>query len=396
MFKIPQGFSTRAVHAGNEIDRQMVTHAKTLPIYQTSVFVYDSLAQVDDFLAGNPDNYMYTRIGNPNPAALEALILALEGGEAALFGASGMAAIGAALLGNLEAGDHLIASRELYGTTQSLIEKELGRLGIASSLVDIGDLAAVEAAIGPRTRLIYTETASNPLVRVSDVPALATLAKKHGLKLLVDNTFLSPALFRPLDHGADLVLHSTTKYLNGHSDATGGILAGDAEWVERARRFQINAGGSASPFEAWLTLRGAKTLALRMQAHSRNAQALAEALEAHPKVLRVHYPGLPSHPDHALARRLFPDGCSGMLSFTLDGGLAEVDRLIRALRLAVFAPSLAGVATSISHPGKTSHRALAPELLAALDIHDGTVRVSVGIEEAGDIVDDFVQALERL
>ncbi|ACO80506.1 Cystathionine gamma-synthase [Azotobacter vinelandii CA] len=396
MFKIPQGFSTRAVHAGNEIDRQMVTHAKTLPIYQTSVFVYDSLAQVDDFLAGNPDNYMYTRIGNPNPAALEALILALEGGEAALFGASGMAAIGAALLGNLEAGDHLIASRELYGTTQSLIEKELGRLGIASSLVDIGDLAAVEAAIGPRTRLIYTETASNPLVRVSDVPALATLAKKHGLKLLVDNTFLSPALFRPLDHGADLVLHSTTKYLNGHSDATGGILAGDAEWVERARRFQINAGGSASPFEAWLTLRGAKTLALRMQAHSRNAQALAEALEAHPKVLRVHYPGLPSHPDHALARRLFPDGCSGMLSFTLDGGLAEVDRLIRALRLAVFAPSLAGVATSISHPGKTSHRALAPEVLAALDIHDGTVRVSVGIEEAGDIVDDFVQALERL
>lgn len=390
------GFSTRAVHAGNEVDRHMVTHPKAQPIYQTSVFVYESLAQVDDFLAGNPDNYMYTRIGNPNPAALEELILALEGGEAALFGASGMAAIGAALLGNLEAGDHLIASRELYGTTQSLIEKELGRFGIATTLVDIRDLAAVEAAIGPRTRLIYTETASNPLVRVSDVPALAALAKRRGLKLLVDNTFLSPALYRPLDDGADLVLHSTTKYLNGHSDATGGILAGDAEWVARARRFQINAGGSASPFEAWLTFRGAKTLALRMQAHSRNAQALAEALEAHPQVARVHYPGLPSHPDHALARRLFPRGCSGMLSFTLKGGLAEVDRLIHNLRLAVFAPSLAGVATSISHPGKTSHRALAPEILAELDIHDGTVRVSAGIEEAEDIVGDFVQALDRL
>lgn len=391
-----QGFATRAVHSGNDVDRHMVTHAKTQPIYQTSVFVYDSLAQVDDFLAGNPDNFMYTRIGNPNPAALEALLRDLEGGEDALFCASGMAAISAALQGVLSAGDHLIASRELYGTTQSLIEKELGRFGIASTLVDIGDLAAVEAAITPQTRLIYTETASNPLVRVSDIPALAALAKRRGLKLVVDNTFLSPALYRPLADGADLVLHSTTKYLNGHSDATGGILAGDAEWVAQARRFQINAGGSASPFEAWLTFRGAKTLALRMQAHSRNAQALAEALERHPKVARVYYPGLPSHPDHELARRLFPNGCSGMLSFTLRGGLAEVDRLIQSLELAVFAPSLAGVATSISHPGKTSHRGLAPATLACLDIHDGTVRVSVGIEEAADIVADFVQALDRI
>ncbi|MBV2135038.1 PLP-dependent aspartate aminotransferase family protein [Pseudomonas sp. MAP12] len=390
------GFATRAVHSGNDVDRHMVTHAKTLPIYQTSVFVYESLAQVDDFLAGNPDNFMYTRIGNPNPAALEALIRDLEGGEDALFCASGMAAISAALQGVLSAGDHLIASRELYGTTQSLIEKELGRFGIASTLVDIGDLAAVEAAITPQTRLIYTETASNPLVRVSDIPALAALARRRGLKLVVDNTFLSPALYRPLADGADLVLHSTTKYLNGHSDATGGILAGDTEWVAQARRFQINAGGSASPFEAWLTFRGAKTLALRMQAHSRNAQALAEALEAHPKVARVYYPGLASHPDHALAQRLFRNGNSGMLSFTLKGGLAEVDRLIQSLELAVFAPSLAGVATSISHPGKTSHRALAPETLASLDIHDGTVRVSVGIEEAADIVADFMQALDRL
>ncbi|MBB3105027.1 trans-sulfuration enzyme family protein [Azomonas macrocytogenes] len=390
------GFSTRAVHAGNDIDRQRVTQPKILPIYQTSVFVYESLAQVDDFLAGNPDNYMYTRLGNPNPAALEALIRELEGGEAALFCASGMAAISAALLGSLDSGDHLVASRELYGTTQSLLEKELARFGIAVTLVNIGDLVAVEAAITPRTRLIYTETASNPLLRVSDVPALAALAQSHDLKLLVDNTFLSPALFRPLDHGADLVLHSTTKYLNGHSDATGGILVGDAEWVARARRFQINAGGSASPFEAWLTFRGAKTLALRMQAHSRNALALAEALEAHPKVARVYYPDLPSHPNHTLAQRLFPQGSSGMLSFTLKGGLDEVDRLIQALQLAVFAPSLAGVATSISHPGKTSHRNLNSETLAELDIHDGTVRVSVGIEESVDIVGDFIQALDRL
>lgn len=275
------GVSTRAVHSGVAVDQRMVTRAKTLPIYETSVFVYDSMEQVDDFLAGNRDNYMYTRLGNPNTSALEELIRDLEGGAAALFSASGMASVSAALLGRLNAGDHLIASRELYGTTQSLIERELSRFGISATLVDINDLTAVQAAITPSTRLIYTETASNPLVRISDIPALARLAKAHDLKLLVDNTFLSPALYQPLADGADLVLHSTTKYLNGHSDATGGILVGDAEWVAQARRFQINAGGSASPFEAWLTFRGAKTLALRMRAHSSNALVLAEALQAH-------------------------------------------------------------------------------------------------------------------
>lgn len=390
------GVSTRAVHSGNAIDHKMVTRPKSLPIYESSVFVYDSLEQVDDYLAGNPDNYMYTRLGNPNSAALEALIRDLEGGEAALFSASGMAAISAALLGRLSAGDHLVASRELYGTTQSLIEKELSRFGIGSTLVDIGDLAAVEAAITPATRLIYTETASNPLVRVSDVPALAKLARARGVKLLVDNTFLSPALYQPLADGADLVLHSTTKYLNGHSDATGGILVGDAEWVAQARRFQTNAGGSASPFEAWLTFRGAKTLALRMRAHSANAQQLAEALQAHPRVAAVHYPGLPSHPDHELAQRLFPKGCSGMLAFTLHGGLAEVDQLIRRLKHTVFAPSLAGVASSITHPGKTSHRMLSHDVLSELAIYDGTIRVSVGIEDGEDIVADFIQALDSL
>ncbi|TLX61044.1 PLP-dependent transferase [Stutzerimonas nosocomialis] len=396
MSKQQPGLSTRAVHSGNDVDHKMVTRAKSLPIYETSVFVYESLAQVDDFLAGNPDNYMYTRLGNPNTAALETLVCELEGGEAALFSASGMAAISAALLGRLNAGDHLIASRELYGTTQSLIEKELARFGIGATLVDINDLAAVEAAITPNTRLIYTETASNPLVRISDVPALAQQAKARGLKLVVDNTFLSPALYQPLADGADLVLHSTTKYLNGHSDATGGVIVGDAEWVAQARRFQINAGGSASPFEAWLTFRGAKTLALRMRAHADNAQRLAEALEAHPKVAKVHYPGLPSHPDHARAKRLFPKGCSGMLGFTLKGGLAEVDALIQGLQRTAFAPSLAGVASSITHPGKTSHRALSAETLSSLDIHDGTIRVSVGIEDAQDIVADFVGALDRL
>ncbi|TXR39213.1 PLP-dependent transferase [Ectopseudomonas mendocina] len=387
------GVSTRAVHSGVAVDQRMVTRAKTLPIYETSVFVYDSLEQVDDFLAGNRDNYMYTRLGNPNTSALEELIRDLEGGAAALFSASGMASVSAALLGRLNAGDHLIASRELYGTTQSLIERELSRFGISATLVDINDLTAVQAAITPSTRLIYTETASNPLVRISDIPALARLAKAHDLKLLVDNTFLSPALYQPLADGADLVLHSTTKYLNGHSDATGGILVGDAEWVAQARRFQINAGGSASPFEAWLTFRGAKTLALRMRAHSSNALVLAEALQAHPRVAKVYYPGLASHPDHALAQRLFRKGYSGMLSFTLKGGLEDVDRLIRELQYTAFAPSLAGVASSITHPGKTSHRALSVETLSSLDIHDGTIRVSVGIEDAEDI---FIQALNRL
>lgn len=391
-----KGPSTRAVHVGQDADRRMVTRAKSQPIYQSSVFVYDSLEQVDDFLAGNPDNYMYTRIGNPNHSAVEELLRDLEGGEDALFSASGMAAISAALLGVLGAGDHLIASRELYGTTQSLIEKELARFGILATLLDLNDLAAVEAALTPSTKLIYTETASNPLVRVSNIPALGELARRHGLKLLVDNTFLSPVLYQPLRDGADLVVHSTTKYLNGHSDAMGGALVGEAQWIAAARRFQINAGGSASPFESWLNFRGAKTLALRMRAHSQNAQALAEALEAHPQVERVYYPGLPSHPDHELARHLFRKGHSGMLSFTLKGGLDQVDALIGALQLAAFAPSLAGVASSITHPGKTSHRALSAEALTALDIHDGTIRVSVGIEDSEDIVQDFLQALDAL
>lgn len=390
------GPSTRAVHVGQDADRRMVTRAKSQPIYQSSVFVYDSLEQVDDFLAGNPDNYMYTRIGNPNHSAVEELLRDLEGGEDALFSASGMAAISAALLGVLGAGDHLIASRELYGTTQSLIEKELARFGILATLLDLNDLAAVEAALTPSTKLIYTETASNPLVRVSNIPALGELARRHGLKLLVDNTFLSPVLYQPLRDGADLVVHSTTKYLNGHSDAMGGALVGGAQWIAAARRFQINAGGSASPFESWLNFRGAKTLALRMRAHSQNAQALAEALEAHPQVERVYYPGLPSHPDFELAQRLFRKGHSGMLSFTLKGGLDQVDALIGALQLAAFAPSLAGVASSITHPGKTSHRALSAAALTALDIHDGTIRVSVGIEDSEDIVQDFLQALDAL
>ncbi|HVP17907.1 MAG TPA: PLP-dependent aspartate aminotransferase family protein [Spirochaetia bacterium] len=390
-----QGFSTRALHSGEQADRPMVTRPKTMPLYETSVFVYEGLEQVDDFLSGNRDNYMYTRLGNPNQRALEQWGSSMEGGEDAHVAASGMAALLAVLASECSAGDRIAAARDIYGGTHSLLEKELQRLGVGVDFLSVENPDIVAHALRPGTRILLVETCSNPLARVADVPRLVAAAHAAGAKLVVDNTFLSPVLFQPLAHGADAVVHSTTKYINGHSDASGGLVVADRDWIGRCRRFTQNSGGHLSPFEAWLTMRGAKTIALRMERHTANAQRIAAWLESRPQVVRVHYPGNTSHPQHSLACRLFPKGTGGMMAFDLAGGLRAVERFMRSLSFIAFAPSLAGVSTTVSHPGKTSHRGLTESELRDLGITQGTIRLSVGIEDVDDIRRDLEHALDQ-
>jgi cystathionine gamma-synthase len=288
-----------------------------------------------------------------------------------------------------------VAARDIYGGSQSLLQLEVARFGITVDLVDIQDIDVARSAFRPNTKILLVEIASNPLVRVADIPALSVLARQHQAKLVVDNTFLSPVLFQPLKHGADASVHSTTKYISGHSDAMGGLIVASRDWISRCRRVTHNMGGMMTPFAAWLTLRGAKTLPLRMQRHTENAEAFSLWLERHPSVSSVSYPGLPSHPQYELARRLFPAGCGGILSFDVRGGVDAADRLVRNLKIVKFAPSLAGVTTTISHPGKTSHRGLSPTALTELGISPATIRVSVGIEDLADIQADFDRALTR-
>lgn len=390
------GFSTKSIHSGNEIDINMVTKAKTMPIYETSVFEYDSIEQVDDYLKGNKDNYMYTRLGNPNQRALEELITSLEEGEAGAAFSSGMAAISAVLLSKLSCGDHMISTSVAYGGTTSLLKKELERFGIEISFIELTSEEEIEKNIKPNTKLIYSEIASNPLVRVANMELLSLVSKKHGLKLVIDNTFMTPILYQPLKYGAHMVVHSTTKYINGHSDATGGLAVGEKDWIQDCKRVINNIGAMISPFEAWLTYRGAKTLAVRMERHSNNATEVAKYLQSNNRVNKVFYPALKSHPDYYFAKDMFHNGFGGMMSFEIENNIEKIDKIIKGLKLIKFAPSLAGIATTISHPAKTSHRSLTQEQLAKLDINLGTIRLSVGIEDVDDIISDLDEALKRI
>lgn len=396
MIKLDLNFNSKVVHIGNHIDDRTPPKPKTLPIYQTSVFTFDKLDEVYDYLDGNALRYMYTRLGNPNQTAVEELIASLEDAEAGQSCSSGMAAISAALLAEVKSGDHIIAAKDIYGGTNSLFNIEFKRLGIDVALIDFTDLSSLEKAIKPNTKVIYTEVITNPLVRVIDVVEVASIAKKHNIKLIIDNTFTTPYLLRPLKIGAYAVIHSATKYINGHSDVIAGLIAGNKEFISRTKRITQNFGGSMSPFDGWLILRGAKTLSLRMKEHCKNAIELAKYLEQHPKVKRVYYPGLPSHPDFSVSLNLFKDEFGGMLSFDIKGGEAEVDKFMQALKLVQFAPSLAGIQTIITHPKSTSHRGLNIEQLQKLGITEGLIRVSVGIEDINDIINDFEQALDAI
>jgi cystathionine gamma-lyase/cystathionine beta-lyase/cystathionine gamma-lyase/homocysteine desulfhydrase len=377
-------FSTICLHAGQEPDPS--TGAIITPIYQTSTYVQEEL--------GRHKGFEYGRTHNPTRLALERNLAAIEGGQAAFAFASGMAAIGA-IATMLQAGDHVIVTDNVYGGTFRLFERVFTRFRLTFSYVDTSRLDEIERAVTGSTRMLFVETPSNPILTLTDLRAAADLAHRHNLRLVVDNTFASPYLQRPIELGADIVTHSTTKYLNGHSDSVGGITIAtrddDAEWL----KFVQNAEGAIlSPFDSWLVLRGTKTLPLRMQRHNTNGVALAEFLASHRKVRHVYYPGLSSHPQHELAKRQMR-GFGGMVSFEL-GSLEAARRVLNSVRLLSLAESLGGVETLISHPATMTHASVPAERRAALGITDGLVRVSVGLEDIEDLKEDLSQALDRI
>jgi cystathionine beta-lyase/cystathionine gamma-synthase len=377
-------FSTRCLHAGQEPDPS--TGAIITPIYQTSTYVQDEL--------GKHKGYEYARTQNPTREALERNIAAIEGGVEGFAFASGMAAIGA-IATMLKSGDHVVVSDNTYGGTFRLFERVMTRYQLSFSYVDTSALDRIEAAITPATRMLFVETPTNPIMRLTDLAAAGEIAQRRGVTLVVDNTFASPSIQRPIETGTHLVIHSTTKYLNGHSDSVGGVVVAvrpdDIAWL----RFVQNAEGAIlSPFDSWLVLRGTKTLPLRMAAHNANGLALAQFLEPHPKVRHVHYPGLASHPQHALAARQMR-GFGGMLAFEL-GSLEAARRLLNGVRLLALAESLGGVESLISHPATMTHASVPAERRAALGITDGLVRISAGIEDIEDLKEDLAQALDRV
>src|SRR5438270_5254754 len=377
-------FSTVCLHAGQEPDP--ATGAIITPIYQTSTYVQEAL--------GQHKGYEYARTQNPTRMALERNLAAIESGKAGFAFASGMAAIGA-IATMLKSGDHVIVSDNTYGGTFRLFDKVLTRYQLTFSYIDTSKLDLVERAITPSTRMLFVETPTNPIMTLTDLRAAADLARRRGVRLVVDNTFASPYVQRPIELGADLVAHSTTKYLNGHSDSVGGIVIAtrdeDIEWL----KFVQNAEGAIlSPFDSWLVLRGTKTLPIRMAQHNANGLALATFLAAHPKVRRVFYPGLPSHPQYELAKRQMC-GFGGMLAFDV-GSLEAARRVLNNVRLHALAESLGGVETLISHPATMTHASVPAERRAALGITEGMVRISAGIEDIEDLKEDLAQALERV
>jgi cystathionine gamma-synthase/methionine-gamma-lyase len=360
-------------------------------------YLYDSMEELDAVLGGERAGFVYPRYGSPTVGAFERAIATLEGAEDAVAFASGMAAIHAALLGaGIRAGSAVVAAADVYGATYALLEKTFATLGVCVCFVDITDVAQVtRAAAETQPVALLCEIISNPLLKVADVPALADIAHNAGATLIVDNTFASPYLFRPLAHGADYVVHSATKYLAGHGDVLAGVVACSEMRGHDLRERQKLLGANLGPQEAWLALRGLKTLPLRMCQHCTNAQAVAEWLAGRPAVTHVHYPGLPDHPQHDLAARLFGErGFGGMVSFDLRGaGQAEVFRFMEALELVLPATTLGDVYSEALYPTHSSHRYVTPEVRAALGIGDGLVRLSVGIEDAEDIIADLAQAI---
>ena len=379
-----QRFATRVIHGGQRPDP--LTGAIMPPIYATSTYVQSS--------PGVHQGYEYSRTRNPTRDALQAAVASLEGGAAGFAFASGMAA-SATVLELLDAGSHIVAMHDLYGGSYRLLENVRKRsAGHRVSFVDLSNPATLTSAIRPDTRLVWVETPTNPLLKLVDLSAVAALARRHRLLAVCDNTFATPFIQRPLEHGFDIVVHSTTKYLNGHSDAIGGAaIVRDPELAERIAYLQNAVGGVPGPFDAFLTLRGIKTLALRMERHCSNALAIAQFLEQHPEVERVYYPGLASHPQHALARAQMAGGFGGIVTAVVRGGLERARRTLERCRLFALAESLGGVESLIEHPGIMTHSSLPAATRASLGISDGLIRLSVGVEDVQDLIAELRQAL---
>ena len=390
------GFGTKAIHAGNVKDAQY--GALTTPIFQTSTFVFDSCEQGGRRFAGEEAGYIYTRLGNPTTSVLEAKVAALEGGEACVATASGMGAISSCLWTIAAAGKHILADATLYGCTFALLNHGMTRYGVEVDFIDTSDLEAVRAHLKPNTCAVYLEPPANPNLKITDIAAVAKVAHTYNkdIKVVCDNTFASPALQNPLRLGADVVVHSATKYLNGHGDVIAGFVVGSAEFCSEVRMFGLKdmTGAVMDPFCSFLILRGLKTLEIRMQKHCANAKAIAEFLDSHPMVEKVYYPGLKSHEGHDIAARQMAD-FGGMMSFEVKGGRAAGAKLVNSLHLVTVAVSLGDAETLIEHPASMTHSTYTEEELAASGIAAGLIRLSVGLENAEDIIADLKQALEK-
>ncbi|MDQ2854149.1 MAG: aminotransferase class I/II-fold pyridoxal phosphate-dependent enzyme [Chloroflexota bacterium] len=386
------GFATRAIKAASRVPAAPQPPVN-VPIYQTSTFEVSSALELAELLAFAKPGHSYSRYSNPTHAALEGALAELEGAEACHVTASGMAAIHGVVMSFLRAGDELLIPHAVYGGVVGLARAVLSRAAITVRAIDTTDPSVVAAAIGEKTRLVWLETISNPTTAMADIAAIAELAHARGVSVAVDNTFASPYLCNPLSLGADVLVHSITKYVGGHSDLTGGAILGSAEVVSAAREIVINAGGNAAPLEAFLALRGLKTLALRMERHSSNALAVATTLEGAPGVSTVRYPGLASHPQHELAARTLRGGMAGgMVALEVAGGRPAGERFLDLLKVAVHATSLGTIETLCSHPASSSHRQLSDAELAEAGLSPGLIRVSIGLEEAEDIIADIAAA----
>ena len=394
-----KSFQTRAVHAGERVPPGDYTPVAS-PIYPASAYIYESMDDMDAVFAGTKPGYVYSRYASPTVSAFEVAVASLEGTAAAQAYGSGMAAIHAVLLAaGARAGTAVVVAFDVYGATFTMLRGLFSTLGVNVRLVDINKLDEVEAAIQEtQPVLVLVETLSNPLLKVANIPALAELAHRYKASLLVDNTFASPYLFNPAQHGADYVVHSITKYLAGHGDVLGGVVATSAENKNKLYELNKLVGGVLGPFEAWLALRGLKTLPLRMRQHCQNADKVAIWLNKHPRLTKVNFPGLPEHPQHALAQSLFNGkGYGGVLSFEIrDADKAQAYRFMEALTLCLPATTLGDVYSLVLHPATSSHRGLTPEERARIGIPDGLVRLSTGIESAEDIIADLEQALANI
>lgn len=387
-----EGMQTRAVYAAKDLNR---TSAISPPIWQTTTFGAETAEEFAEIAVATKPQEFYTRYGNPNHAMVEETLANLEGGELALVFGSGMGAIFSAVAGGLQTGDHVVAQQNHYAGATTLLKDILPRWGIEVSFVDQTSNAEFADAIKSNTKLIYVETPVNPLMQITDLRFVVELAKSKGILTICDNTFATPINQRPLELGIDAVIHSATKYIGGHHDVTAGTMVGNKELIERVWRFALVAGAALSPFDAWLLLRGLRTLGLRIDRHNSNALALAKFFETHSKVARVYYPGLESHPQHELAKSQM-SGFTGMLSVELRGGYSAADKVMSSLKLGVRAASLGGFETLVVHPASMWSLQLSAEQRAATGINDGLVRISVGLEDEPDLLRDFDQALAQV
>jgi len=387
------GINSRMIHSG-EFENPL--GSATVPIYQTSTFIFENADHGAKCFSGEDDGFIYTRIGNPTIHALETLVADLESGCGGIATSSGMAAVNTIYMALLSKGDHMISSAAVYGPSRVVMEQHWSRFGVESSFVNTANLAEIEAAIRPNTRMLYVETPANPTMDITDLKACADLAKRHNMLLIVDNTFSSPYLQRPLELGADVVFHSMTKFLNGHADIVAGMIVAKEKTLEsKLRSMMITLGCNMDPHQAYMVIRGIKTLGIRIDKAQQSAMKIADFLENHPKVAWVKYPGLASHPQHELAKTQM-DGFGSMISFELKGGLPAGKILMNHVQVAILAVSLGGVETLIQHPASMTHSKVSHEAKLKAGITDGLVRYSVGIEDVDDLIEDLEQGLASI